>query len=154
MDARMNRRLDAVAVLASSVMLVAMGCGSGSSSSRHASTTASAKPASGEVKGVSVPRYASPSPSEPVRSGVVRIAYRNIAIDPDTVRIKAGGTVEWTNEDPEKCNVTSEGGPYKFASGDLGEGATFELKLTRAGTIHYECTYYPATMNGTIEVAG
>ncbi len=82
----------------------------------------------------------------------MQIAYRNIAIDPDTVRAKVGSTVKWTNEDSQKCNVTSEGGPYKVASGDFGEGATFELKLTKPGTIHYECTYYPATMNGTIEV--
>ena len=78
----------------------------------------------------------------------------NIAIDPDTVRAKVGSTIKWTNNDPEKCNVTSEGGPYKFSSGDFGEGGTFELKLDKPGTIHYECTYYPATMNGTIEVVG
>ena len=82
----------------------------------------------------------------------MQIAYRNIAIDPDTVRAKVGSTIKWTNEDPEKCNVTSEGGPYKFKSPDFGEGAAFELKLNKPGTIHYECTYYPATMNGTIEV--
>jgi plastocyanin len=64
-----------------------------------------------------------------------------------------GSTVKWTNEDSEPCNVTSQGGgPYKFASKDFGEGGTFELKLNTAGTIHYECTHYPTTMNGTIEV--
>ncbi len=83
----------------------------------------------------------------------MQIAYTNITIDPDTVRARIGSTVRWTNNDPQKCNVTSEGGgPYKFSSGDFGEGGTFELKLTKPGTIHYECTHYPATMNGTIEV--
>jgi plastocyanin len=100
------------------------------------------------------PKYASPPSSAPVQSGVVHVLYSNIAIDPDTVKAKVGSTVKWTNDDAEKCNVTSEGGPYKFASKSLGEGEGFELKLDKPGVIHYECTYYPATMNGTIEVVG
>ncbi|MGH2902690.1 MAG: cupredoxin domain-containing protein, partial [Solirubrobacteraceae bacterium] len=87
-----------------------------------------------------------------MQSGLVKIAYTNIAIDPDTVRAKVGSTVRWTNNDPQKCNVKSEGGPYKFSSPDFGEGATFERKLEKPGTIHSECTYFPTTMNGTIEV--
>jgi len=144
------------------LVLLAAGCGSSESSGTNStgsdSTTtssASAKTAaSGGLKAVTTPKYAVPSSSEPVKSGVVQIAYRNIAIDPDTVRAKAGSTIKWTNEDPEKCNVKSEGGPYTFASKDFGEGESFELKLSKPGVIHYECTYYPTTMNGTIEVVG
>jgi plastocyanin len=98
------------------------------------------------------PKFASPSSSAPVQSGVVQIAYRNIAIDPDTVRVKLGSTIKWTNYDSAEANVTSEGGPLKFASKNFGEGGTFELKASKAGVIHYECTLYPVTMNGTIEV--
>jgi len=138
--------------------MLATGCGSSKSSSGTTSTTttsattAKTGTAAGGLKADTTPKYASPSPSSPVQSGIVPIAYRNIAIDPDTVRAKVGSTVKWINEDSQKCNVTSEGGAYKFASGDFGEGKTFELKLDKPGTIHYECTYYPATMNGTIEV--
>jgi len=97
--------------------------------------------------------YAKPAASAPVQSGVIPITYREIAIEPDTVKAKVGSTVKWTNDDTEPCNVTSEGGgPYKFASKDFKEGDTFELKLERSGTIHYECTHFPTTMNGTIEV--
>ncbi len=148
----MRKGLSAVA-LACSVLLFAAGCGSSSSStSTTTTTTTSTTSTSGGLKTNTTPKFASPSSSEPVQSGLVQIAYSNIAIDPDTVRAKVGSTVKWTNNDPEKCNVTSEGGPYKFSSGDFGEGATFELKLDKPGTIHYECTHYPATMNGTIEV--
>jgi plastocyanin len=87
-----------------------------------------------------------------VRSGTVQIAYRNIAIAPDTVRVKLGSTIEWTNYDSIEHNVTSEGGPQKFASKGFGEGGTFEIKVTTPGVIHYECTFHPASMNGTIEV--
>ena len=82
----------------------------------------------------------------------MQIAYHNIAIDPDTVRVKVGSTVKWTNFDPVEHNVTSKGGPTSFASKNFGEGHSFEVKLTKAGLIHYLCTNHPTTMNGTIEV--
>jgi plastocyanin len=88
----------------------------------------------------------------PVKSGTVQIAYRNITIAPDTVKVKVGSTIKWTNFDDVTHNVTSEGGPQTFASKDFGEGGTFEIKALKPGVIHYECTIHPASMNGTIEV--
>jgi plastocyanin len=137
-------------------LALAQGCGSGGS--RPAGSVAAKRPASTTqtVKSGLVPdgkiNYASPSANAQVRSGLVKITYREFTIEPDTVRAKVGSTLKWTNEDTEKCNVTSEGGAYKFASKDLGESASFELKLDKPGIIHYECTYYPSTMNGAIEV--
>jgi plastocyanin len=145
----------------------AAGCGSSSNSASEttvvtvAGTTSTVvvkngktatAPSSPGLQHDTTPKYATPASSEPVQSGVIQVAYRDIAIDPDTVRAKTGSTIKWTNYDSEKCNVTSEGGPYKFASKDFGEGESFELKLSQAGVIHYECTLYPTTMNGTIEV--
>jgi plastocyanin len=99
-----------------------------------------------------VPKYAVPSSSAPTQSGVVQIAYRNIAIAPDAVKVKLGSTVRWTNYDSIPHNVTSEGGPQAFASKNFGEGGTFEIKVSKPGVIHYENTLQPTTMNGTIEV--
>ena len=82
----------------------------------------------------------------------MQIAYHNIAIEPGHARVKVGSTIKWTNYDSVEHNVTSEGGPQKFASKNFGEGGTFEVKLTKPGVIHYECTIHPTTMNGTIEV--
>jgi plastocyanin len=87
-----------------------------------------------------------------VQSGIVQIAYRNIAINPDTVRVRVGSTIRWTNYDAVQHNVTSEGGPQKFASKTFGEGASFQITANRPGVIHYLCTIHPASMNGTIEV--
>lgn len=139
------------------VLALAAGCGSsGAGSSGSNSTTgasAHAKTtASGGLKPVTTPKFASPSSSEPVKSGVVQIAYRNIAIDPDTIRVKVGTTVKWTNFDPVEHNVTSKSGPDSFASKNFGEGATIEFKMTKPGIVHYLCTIHPTTMNGTIEV--
>lgn len=142
------------------------GCGSSSGSTGSSASTASttstttaagAKAGTSSSPGASLkvdtkPKFATPSPSAPVQSGVVQIAYRNIAIAPDTVRVKVGSTIRWTNYDSTQANVTSEGGPQKFASKNFGEGGTFELEVTAPGVIHYECTLYPVTMNGTIEV--
>jgi len=93
-----------------------------------------------------------PAASAPVLSGLVQIAYRNITIAPDAIKVKVGSTIRWTNYDPINHTVTSEGGPLQFASKDLGQGGTFEIKAIKPGVIHYECTIHPASMNGTIEV--
>jgi plastocyanin len=139
------------ALIACSALLFVAGCGSSSSGTTGA-TTKSTSAASGGLKTNTTPKYASPSASSPVQSGLVQIAYRNIAIDPDTTKVKVGSTIEWTNYDSVEHNVTSEGGPQKFASKDFGEKGTFEIKATKPGVIHYECTIHPASMNGTIEV--
>jgi plastocyanin len=146
----MRRGLPSV-VIACSALLFAAGCGS-SSSSTSSSTTASTSASSGGLKANTTPKYAAPAASAPVQSGTVQIAYRNIAIDPDTVKVKVGSTIKWTDYDDVTHNVTSESGPSKFASANLKEGSTFSYKVTKPGVIHYECTYHPASMNGTIEV--
>ncbi len=123
---------------------------SGASTSPRPSTTASTHATTGSLKVVTTPKFA--TATGPVRSGTVQVAYRNITIAPDTLRVKVGTTIKWTNYDNVEHNVTSEGGPQKFASKDFGEGRSFEIKALRPGVIHYECTIHPATMNGTIEV--
>ena len=126
--------------LAGSAIALASGCGSSGGPSTSASspaTAATAKTAPGSLKIAKAPKYASPAASAPVRSGVVQVAYRNIAIAPDTVKVKAGSTVQWTNYDAVEHNVTGDGGPEHFASGNFGEGRTFAVKLTKPGVIHY-----------------
>jgi plastocyanin len=152
----MSRRLASLAVCAALATLV--GCGSSSSSSSSsgstpaptAATTKTAKTTKGSLKVTTTPNFI--PASGPVRSGTVQVAYRNITIAPDTLRVKVGSTIKWTNFDAVVHNVTSEGGPQKFASKDFGEKGTFEIKALKPGVIHYECTIHPASMNGTIEV--
>lgn len=147
------------AAFACTALSLAAGCGSSSKppAASGAGTSATAAKAAATTGGSSIkvdttPKFASPSKSAPVQSGLVQIAYRNIAIEPDTVRVKLGSTIKWTNYDSVQANVTSVGGPQHFASSNFGEGGTYEIKASRPGVIHYECTLYPVTMNGTIEV--
>jgi plastocyanin len=141
-------------VLACVAALPATGCGSSKSS---ASTSAASQTATGATatSGLTTNgkiNYASPPANAPVQSGLVKISYHEISIEPDTLRVKVGSTIEWTNEDPVEHNVTSASGPTKFASKNFGEGATFKITVTKPGLIHYRCTIHPATMNGSIEV--
>lgn len=149
----MNRALPVLA--ACSALALAGGCGSSKTSTSatgtSSSTGSSGTPTSGVVSSGKI-NYASPSANAPVQSGVVQIAYKEIAIEPDTLKVKVGSTIKWTNHDPVEHNVTSASGPTKFASKNFGENGTFEVKVNTPGVIHYRCTLHPATMNGTIEV--
>jgi plastocyanin len=149
----------AAVAFACMALSLAAGCGSSNKAAAGSSTGTSATSAKATATspGASIkvdtrPKFASPSKSAPVHSGLVQIAYRNISIEPDTIRVNVGSTVRWTNYDSVQANVVSVGGPQKFASKNFGEGGTFEVKLSKPGVIHYECTLYPVTMNGAIEV--
>jgi plastocyanin len=147
----MRRHLAMLLACCSPLLLAA--CGSGSSATT--ASTAGGKPAgtqTGSLKVATTPKFGSPPASAPVQSGLVQIAYRDIAIHPDTIQVRAGSTIRWTNYDSVEHNVTSVGGSQSFRSGNFGEGASYEVKLTRPGIIHYLCTNHPASMNGTIAV--
>jgi plastocyanin len=148
----MKRALPVLAACA--VVAVAAGCGSsksGATTSATATTGTSEKPKEGIVPNGKI-NYASPPANAPVQSGLVKITYHEIAIEPDTLKVKVGSTIEWTNQDSVEHNVTSASGPSKFASKNFGEGAKFKITVTKPGVIHYRCTLHPATMNGAIEV--
>ena len=154
---RVAARTKALAALAAASLSLGLAAGCGTSARSRtttggASSTATTTSSSGGLKVTTAPNYAAPPPSAPVQSGVVHVAYRNITIRPDTLKVRVGTTVVWTNYDPLEHNVTSQSGPVRFASKNFREGQTFSVKMTRAGVIHYLCTIHPASMNGTIEV--
>jgi plastocyanin len=111
-----------------------MGCGS------------SSKPSSANAK------TSAPPASAPVQGGIIQIAYHNVAITPEKLKVKIGSTIKWTNHDSIEHNVTSQSGPEQFASTNLHEGGSFQIKANKPGVIHYECSLHPASMTGVIEV--
>jgi|SRR5436190_21705335 len=141
-------------LIACVTLLLASGCGSSKearSASRTASSATESEPASGP--GGEVFGEPSEKPNPPRPSGAVaQIAYRDVAISPAKTTAKVGTTIVWTNHDSVEHNVTSVSGPAHFTSKNIEEGQSFQFKVTKLGTIRYECTIHPTAMKGTIAV--
>jgi len=88
------------------------------------------------------------SPTE-TEKAEVDIAIRDFSFEPDSITIKAGTKVIWTNEDSVLHTVTSEDGI--FDSGTLSKGETFSYIFEEAGIYKYTCSIHPS-MKGEIIV--
>ncbi len=99
-----------------------------------------------------------PSPTAPSGGGttggttpaVVNVEMSQIQFVPQTVTVKVGTTVVWTNKDQVDHNVTADDG--SFASGNIAPGGTFSYTFNTAGTYDYKCTIHQPAMVGTIIV--
>ena len=135
---RLARRPIVVAVAAAVAVLVLAACGS-SASSGSSSTPSAASEAGGSAAAVTI---------------------QNFAFTPQTLTVKAGTTVTWTNNDSAPHTVTSADGISTSASttslfnGSVNPGATFSYTFTKAGTYYYLCTIHKsqAGMHGEIIV--
>ncbi len=79
------------------------------------------------------------------------VAIVDFAFEPDPLQTAVGQPVSWTNQDAAPHTVTSDGeGP--MASGELDQGASYDVTFGTAGTYTYICTIHP-TMRGTVEVS-
>lgn len=81
-------------------------------------------------------------------------AERKVSIDalkysPAEIKIKAGDTVVWTNDDQRDHTVTAADG--SFASGNMKSRDTFEHQFKKKGKYKYNCDYHPR-MKGTVVV--
>jgi plastocyanin len=76
---------------------------------------------------------------------------------PDTIQVKVGDTVTWTNTDDALHTVTSGSGTdqnmgAEFDSGMMATGKTFEHTFTAAGEYSYFCVIHP-DMVGKVTVS-
>jgi plastocyanin len=83
----------------------------------------------------------------PQESGALNVNMQNFAFSPSELKVKAGDTVTWTNNDNAPHTVTGE----DFNSGTLNKGDVFSYTFTRAGTYEYVCNFHSA-MKGKIIV--
>jgi plastocyanin len=77
------------------------------------------------------------------------INVANYAFVPNTLTVKVGTTVTWTNKDSVTHTVDSNTGV--FNSGFLLPGKTFSYTFNSIGTFQYHCAIHPY-MTGTIIV--
>lgn len=75
------------------------------------------------------------------------VTIQGFAFSPQTLTIKAGTTVTWTNNDTAAHTVVSS----SFTSEQLGKGQTYEYTFSQPGTFDYHCSIHPS-MTGQIIV--
>ena len=84
----------------------------------------------------------------PVRAEDVAIKIGNFTFGPQELKIKAGTTVTWTNEDDIPHTVVSLN---NFRSKALDSEDKYSFTFTTPGTYKYFCSLHPH-MTGTIVV--
>jgi plastocyanin len=135
------------ALMTCSALMLASGCGESSEPPKHpvraAETSAGTGPSREYVPGPTVPAALPP--------GGVSVVIRNIKFLPESLTVKAGSTVVWTNRDSIEHTVTSVSGPSSFSSRTIADGQSFQVKLTRPGLYQYRCNIH-RQMLGTIDV--
>ncbi len=73
----------------------------------------------------------------PAPAAAATVSVQNFAFVPDTVTIKAGGSITWTNKDTAPHTVTELSSA--FDSGSLATNQTFNFTFNTAGTFKYHC---------------
>ena len=130
-----------IAVLLACGALVAgtavAGCGSGDSASN-----ASAEPASTTTQST-----ASSSGGAAESTDMIDIA--DFKYDPETVTVKAGAELTWTNSDDATHTATAD--DSSFDTGDLDKGDSKSVTFDKAGSFTYYCRFHPF-MKATVEV--
>ena len=84
-------------------------------------------------------------------AGAQAVSIVNFAFAPMDLRVKAGTTVTWTNNDSAAHTVAAI--DKSFTSGNLAKGATFQFMFAKAGTYKYICGIHNY-MTATITVTG
>jgi len=84
----------------------------------------------------------------PALAADVTVKIGNFTFGPQDVKVKAGTTVTWTNEDDIPHTVVS---PNNFRSKVLDTDQTYSFTFTTPGTFKYFCSLHPH-MTGTVVV--
>ncbi len=109
----------------------------------------------GHKKTITEPATPSPatSASKPsVATSETAVSIKDFAFSPQSVSVKKGTAVTWTNNDSAAHTVTFDDTALSSASsGNLAKGATFSHTFDTAGTFKYHCAYH-ANMIATVVV--
>ncbi|KKR46266.1 MAG: putative plastocyanin-like protein [Parcubacteria group bacterium GW2011_GWB1_40_14] len=99
---------------------------------------------------VEEPVVSSDVPEVKVVEGVGYIKIVNGAFKPTDIKIKAGQTAFWTNEDSVAHSIISDSGT-ELSSSSLDKGFSYAHAFTAKGTYNYHCQQHP-DMKGRIVV--
>jgi plastocyanin len=85
------------------------------------------------------------------------VTIASFAFSPDSIKVAAGTTVIWTNEDSAQHNVVSMAADGSVDAAGvlngplLGQGESFSFTFSDAGSFDYRCAPH-ASMTGAVEV--
>jgi plastocyanin len=80
------------------------------------------------------------------------VAIANYAFDPESITVKVGTKVTWTNSDDFDHTATSDdGAPAEFDTGELESEGSGDFTFEEPGTYGYHCDIH-SYMEGTVEV--
>jgi plastocyanin len=85
----------------------------------------------------------------PVTGNQTKIDISHFAFAPATVTVKAGETVQWTNDDSVAHTVVADDNSWQ--SSNMAKGESFSHTFDTAGTFTYHCSIHP-TMKATVIV--
>ena len=80
-----------------------------------------------------------------------QVEMKDIAYQPETIRVRTGETITWVNKDAVQHDVVNVQEGEEPKSELFNEGQTYEWTPTEAGRIEYLCTVHP-NMKGKIEI--
>lgn len=79
------------------------------------------------------------------------VKIQGFKFSPESLTIKEGDSVVWTNEDSAAHTATSTSAPESFDSDRLEKGDSFSFTFTEAGAYSYICNIHPS-MKASITV--
>lgn len=89
------------------------------------------------------------SSASSVAAATNKVGILNYAFSPQTVTVKVGSVVTWTQQDEDSHTVAAD--DKSFASSTLSIGQTYSHTFTSPGTYTYHCAIHPY-MHGTVVV--
>lgn len=100
---------------------------------------------------------AAPASQMTPSGGASAVALMNIAYNPNSITVRVGTTVNWTNNETSAIQHTvTSGAPNSpsgaFDSGNLNPGQSFQFTFKTPGTFTYFCRVHGAAMTGTVVV--
>lgn len=90
-----------------------------------------------------------PSSTQNQQNSQNSITIQNFAFSPQTMTVKAGTTVTWTNQDTAAHNIKSS---FDFNSKTLNKGDSYQFTFNEKGTFDYICGLHPLRMKAKIIV--
>ncbi|WP_169543934.1 plastocyanin/azurin family copper-binding protein [Sneathiella aquimaris] len=82
-------------------------------------------------------------------SEVHNVIIKSLVFMPESISVKTGDTINWTNEDIAPHTATAvEGG---WTTGEIAMGETKSILVTEGMETSYYCVFHPH-MNGTIKL--